>query len=147
MGIIKEFMCHGHGIFETDKVPARCPYGCKTIFRYFSSPPNVGNGVAKRVDRIANAQMRSMGLTDMSNSQGRSVMQNLKRKMWGSDAPGGDAPDMRPRTIDINPGSGLAANLGMVNVPVEDRSASVGGTRTLATRTKSYADPRGDPKV
>lgn len=142
MGVTKEYMCKAHGLFETNVEPARCPYGCKTIVRYFSQAPNVGSGAARRIDAVAKAQARHMGVTDMSQAHGRSMAANAKLKGW-SDKVG--MPDMSARTIDV--GGNLAQTLGAAGVQPTDHTALIGRGQALQGRTRAYVDPRGDPKL
>ncbi len=157
MGVLKEFKCLAHGPFETRDSPARCPHGCKSIVRIFTQAPGFKSDTTKRRDNMTRWQANQMGVTDMSNAQGRSVLENkLYREKLGTPA---GAPDLRPRTLDLgiradDPSSVAQANNlvsaavhGNMQAAAGPQASMIGRGNTLRGHTRAYSDPRGDPKL
>lgn len=81
MGIMREFFCKGHGLWQTDKkIVNQCPGGCTKFERYFSSPPGYVGQKTRNNDRMTRDIAHSLGLSDMSNRNGDSVMTNYMKK-------------------------------------------------------------------
>lgn len=87
-----EYTCLAHGKFfywkeQIDPVPPACPHGCSEamIHQVFSAPAFLSQ-TTKNHDAMTQMQAQAMGLTDMSNAQGRTVAENNARKSWGKDA-------------------------------------------------------------
>lgn len=82
MPVKREFVCKGHGVWETtDKGEVReCPWGCESVQRYFSSPPGYIGVKTRNSDRMQRDIASSLGMTDMSNRNGDSLMVNQAKK-------------------------------------------------------------------
>lgn len=94
MAVIKEWKCAGHGSFEGPE--GICPYGCppRFVVQEFLTAPAVHDGVTAYTDKTLRGLAESVGLTDMKNSDGTSVMSNQRR-----NTPKG--LDFSPRWLDI----------------------------------------------
>ena len=75
MAVLHDYRCMVHGKFESRE--ARCPYGCDTVERVFEKAPAFGR-VAGGIDRTLNHIAAKNGLTNMSNSNGKSVGENAR---------------------------------------------------------------------
>lgn len=67
MAIIKEFLCPGHGPFESDK--PICPRGCTVAEREFRTAPAYHDGTHTKVDRLVRGEMDKMGITNIRSSR------------------------------------------------------------------------------
>lgn len=91
MGVMKEWNCAAHGSFESDE-PV-CPSGCHGPFitREFRTAPGYKSINTKFMDQGMRTIAHEYGLTDMSNRNGKSVMENQRKEKgyvqptWASD--------------------------------------------------------------
>ena len=67
MGIQKEYLCPGHGPFESDR-PV-CPRGCTVAEREFRTAPAYHNGKTSRTDDLIRSQVEAFGLSDIRSAR------------------------------------------------------------------------------
>jgi len=123
MAITREFICLGHGPFESKRLKPKCPHGCsgKFVRQEFRTAPAIG-GVAKHVDRELNHLASDYKLTDIRNgADGESVMTTLRKgknwaPQWGevshakpgfSQRPGEAVPTFSPASYGAQPTGAL----------------------------------------
>lgn len=123
MAITREFICLGHGPFESKRLKPKCPHGCsgKLVRQEFRTAPAIG-GVAKHVDRELNNLASDYKLTDIRNTaDGQSVMTTLRQgknwaPQWGevshakpgfSQRPGEAVPTFSPASYGAQPTGAL----------------------------------------
>lgn len=68
MAVMKEYICLGHGIFESTE--PFCPSGCNTVNRIFLTAPGIRSQRTGNIDRTLVEVAKDLGLTDMSNRNG-----------------------------------------------------------------------------
>lgn len=74
MGVKRDWVCAGHGTFESDEESPLCPYsGCDTVQRVFLTPPAFASARTKNIDNTLESLARSHGMTDISNRGGRAA--------------------------------------------------------------------------
>lgn len=62
MGVLKEWLCPGHGAFESDE--PRCPQGCNVAEREFRTAPAIGTGRVGRTDRLLDGIAKDHGVSN-----------------------------------------------------------------------------------
>jgi hypothetical protein len=94
MAITIEMRCAGHG--EVENTELRCPHGCppRFVVREFRTAPMINGEQTKHTDGTLRGLAESVGLTDLSNRDGSSVMSNQRR-----NTPKG--LDFSPRWVDV----------------------------------------------
>jgi len=80
MGVMKEWECAAHGEFVSDV--EICPKGCrgKSVKRVFLTPIGIKSDRTKFADQTFRSTADRYKLTDMSNKDGMSVMENQRKK-------------------------------------------------------------------
>ena len=68
MAVMKEYICLGHGIFES--TAPFCPSGCNTVNRIFLTAPGIRSQRTGNIDRTLVDVAKDLGVTDMSNRNG-----------------------------------------------------------------------------
>lgn len=68
MGVLREFVCFGHGRFDSDE-PV-CPHGCTVVERVFITAPGLTSNRTKSTDRLLEGIAKDYGLSDMNNHGG-----------------------------------------------------------------------------
>lgn len=85
MAVLADYECPAHGRFES--LEQKCPHGCtggvKKIF--LTAPGFIGQRTKNR-DLMSKDISRRTGLTDLSNKDGLSVMENYNKKYKKKDA-------------------------------------------------------------
>lgn len=75
MGVIKEWICGGHGPFESDE--PICPHGCTAVRQEFRTPPGIKSNRTKFTDASFEAVAREFNLSNLANHKG-SVMRSVR---------------------------------------------------------------------
>lgn len=70
MGIVHEFRCFGHGLFESED--AVCPHGCTAVEKVFITPRGIMSGRGAAIDRTFNQLANDFNLSDMNTNKSRS---------------------------------------------------------------------------
>lgn len=65
MAVVKEYVCLAHGAFESSDETPECPMGCDTVERAFFTPPGLGSGRTKNIDKTLESLAKSHKLTDI----------------------------------------------------------------------------------
>lgn len=77
MGVKRDWLCRGHGVFESSDVAPICPKGCNTVEPIFLQPPAVRTSQrTKNIDSTLDSLAAQFGLTDLSTRNG-SVMSSI----------------------------------------------------------------------
>jgi hypothetical protein len=95
MAAILELKCAAHGEFESTEFA--CPHGCpkRFVVQEFRTPNAIHDGVTANTDRTLRGLADSVGLTDMRNTDGTSVMSNQRPN------PNHKGLDFSPKWVDI----------------------------------------------
>lgn len=93
MSVIKEWECKVHGRFDGSH-PICEAGGCDSsqVERIFLTPPGIRTLRTRTIDRHLNDVAKDYNLTDMSNKNGESVMQNKINATQNPFAPAWGAP-------------------------------------------------------
>lgn len=145
MGILKEFVCLGHGPFESDK--PICPRGCTATEREFRTAPAYHDGNNNRVDRLVRSQVDAMGLGNIKTNlrEGETAriespamrqqadFQNAIRKKypsnWGALAPGGTMNVKTGAVDNAGRGAGAVATVTEHHAEATDAVTKLRGSR------------------
>lgn len=72
MGVVKEWLCAGHGFFEADE--PICPKaGCTTVERAFLTPAGYVGARTRSIDQSFQRIAKDYGLSDMNNRDGKAA--------------------------------------------------------------------------
>lgn len=162
MAIMRQYLCDGHGIWETNsRIVDSCPYGCSKFQRYFESPPGIKGVRTKNHDLMQREIAKQFGLTDMNNKNGESLMSNQMRANGSKNSfalpstplsqPGTNPADKKK--LDLGGIIGASGAFG-ANVPsgvVTERNAfqqaqqAVAGSRAGRTQVFAACDKNGNP--
>ncbi len=133
MGVLREFRCYGHGVFESKEEAPLCPSGCNTVERVFLTPVGFRSESTTNTDRTVRDLASRHGMTDISNRGGRAAkrqssqqenqqrdFQGFLKQRYGVEGPGwGNVPKggvMNVKTQQVQgsgPGAaGAVTNLG-----------------------------------
>lgn len=155
MGVMKEWICFGHGPFESEE--AVCPKGCTLVERAFRTPVGVVGERSRNIDNTLNMIAGSYGLSDMNNDGGRGaarvVSSATKRGMvdaeayngmlrkrfgakslvptrdgvgaWGGVGPGGVYRAQGGGVVEEGRGPGAGASTAAIGAPSENRLAEI----------------------
>lgn len=150
MGIMREYQCKGHGIWQTTaKIVTQCPAGCSKFERYFSAPPGYVGQKTRNNDRMTRDIAASLGLSDMSNRNGESVMANYNKKYPAQSQSFAMKPGTAkaPVTLgDAIKGTGMFQNQapkGVVQNSFGTARESFGGSMRRETAVMSSCDSTG----
>jgi hypothetical protein len=170
MAILKEYVCAAHGEFEAFE-PV-CPNGCAGRFvrREIRTAPAIRSVRTGNADAISRQLADDFGLTDLSNKDGDSVMQNLRKKDWtrvkkGEIAPsawvggvphasdgwaerGEKAPTFNPATVGLQADAAMRARDGRTTVQtvVDTRRGQRKATLPIPkVRANIVKDKKGQP--
>jgi hypothetical protein len=94
MAIIKQWKCAAHSEFENET--GKCPWGCpdRFVVQEIRDAPYINGEKTAYTDRTLQGLADSVGITDMNNRDGSSVMSNQRR-----NTPKG--LDFSPRWVDV----------------------------------------------
>lgn len=65
MGILRDFQCYAHGVFESSEEAPLCPQGCDTVERVFLQPPAFNSTRTQNIDRTLESLAKSHGMSDI----------------------------------------------------------------------------------
>ncbi len=75
MGVLHDFRCYGHGVFESSEEAPLCPFaGCNTVEKVFLQPAAFRSNRTTRIDQRVEGLAKTHGLTDISNRGGRAAI-------------------------------------------------------------------------
>lgn len=169
MGVQKEWICFGHGEFESEE--GVCPRGCSTVERAFRTPVGVRGERTRNIDRTLDTLATSYGATDFHNDGGRGAArvhstahkaamsqqeayrEHLARKFpgmtlaetpngtgaWGAVAKGG-VYQQGGNIVDAQRGPGAPATLSASGAPATNAVAEV-KEALVAPRVIGKRDP------
>lgn len=113
-GVVKEYRCMAHGVFESSAKKPLCPEGCDTVERVFITPPALRSARTGNIDSTLETLAASHGMTDISNAGGVAAkrmsgakeaqykaMQQFIRQRYGIEGPGwGGVPNGKTYNVD-----------------------------------------------
>lgn len=81
MAVLKEWICFGHGRFES--ISSKCPHGCTTTEQRFYTPPAIrSDSRTANIDKTLDGLMKEHKLTDIrSAKEGEAVKQVSQKKI------------------------------------------------------------------
>lgn len=126
MAIAKEYICPGHGPFESDR--PICPSGCTVAEREFRTPPAFHNGTTSKTDDLIRSQVEAFGLSNIRSaregetsripSAGEKKQAEFQKAIrqkypsnWGAIAPGGTMNVRTGAVEKSDRGPGAAATI------------------------------------
>jgi hypothetical protein len=110
MPILKEYVCAAHGPFEAFE--PECEYGCSPRFvrQEFRTAPGYKSERTSNSDKTIDSLAKDYGMTNMSNRDGESVMQRMRREpqtrpTWGQVAHAAPGFSNGGKPLTFNPAS------------------------------------------
>ncbi len=73
MGVLRDFRCAVHGVFESKEEAPLCPSGCDVVEKVFLVPPGFRSESTANTDRTVRDLASRHGMTDISNRGGRAA--------------------------------------------------------------------------
>lgn len=86
MAVLKEYLCHGHGKFETADEPPVCPRGCTSVERRFYTANGYIGSKSKNIDATYQQIANDFGLSDMNTHGGTTAARVLTKQQKDAQA-------------------------------------------------------------
>ena len=131
MAIVKEYRCAGHGPFEATE--QKCPQGCPDawVVREFRTAPKIKHNATRTADNAIRHLAADYGLTNVSNRDGMSVMDALRRPT--------KQDDFKPRFMDVPHAQPGFSQTDGAKRPVVDPQAAIGGSTAQGENSMARA--------